>query len=65
MRLTVNGREQETAATTIAALLAELALPAERVVVELNRVIVRREEFGSTAVNDGDRLELVEIVGGG
>ena len=36
-----------------------------RVVVELNRDIVSREAHGSTKLNEGDALEIVQFVGGG
>jgi thiamine biosynthesis protein ThiS len=49
----------------VASLLRELALPATRVAVERNREIVRKPEYGSTALAAGDSLEIVTFVGGG
>jgi thiazole synthase len=46
-------------------LLQQLDVPPSRVVVEHNREIRRRQDFESTAVHDGDELELVYFVGGG
>ncbi|MBI2962273.1 MAG: sulfur carrier protein ThiS [Deltaproteobacteria bacterium] len=62
----VNGRERPLAAgVTIADLLAELALGGRRVAVELNRDIVPKSEYASRPIRDGDRIEVVQFVGGG
>ena len=50
---------------TLAALLATLNVPAERVAIELNKTIVRKREWGSTLVGEGAQVEIVEFVGGG
>ncbi|WP_439532634.1 sulfur carrier protein ThiS [Polymorphobacter sp.] len=50
---------------SIAALLAELDLPAEHVAVERNLEIVPRSTFSDVTIEDGDRLEIVHFVGGG
>ena len=66
MLVTVNGEERElAAATTVADLLAELELPTEQVAVERNLRIVPRDRFGAVALAEGDRLEVVTLVGGG
>jgi len=43
----------------------QLDLPAQRVAVELNRNVVRRNDWSSTMLQDDDRLEIVHFVGGG
>jgi len=66
MELVINGERRRLAAgLTVSALLQEFGLEAGRVVVELNREIVPREQYGATPLHDGDALELVELVGGG
>lgn len=65
MRLTVNGSEEETAAATVAELVAARGLAAEQVAVEHNGVILPRGEWPATRLAAGDRLELVAFVGGG
>lgn len=67
MTLTVNGRARTVPeGTTLATLLDELRLDPHLIVVEHNRTILRdRERFASTALRDGDALELVHFVGGG
>lgn len=66
MKLQINGEEREVAeGLTLAVLLEQLAMKADRVAVELNREIVRREAWAQTRLQPGDRLEIVQFVGGG
>jgi thiamine biosynthesis protein ThiS len=62
----VNGEERLVAdGRTIADLLAELRLGGRRIAVEMNRDIVPRAEYASRSIGDGDRIEIVQFVGGG
>ena len=62
----VNGEERLVAdGRTIADLLAELRLGGRRIAVEMNRDIVPRAEYASRSIRDGDRIEIVQFVGGG
>ena len=64
--VTVNGDERHVAdGRTITEFLAEFDLVPGMVVVELNREILPRDQFGETVVREGDRIELVHFVGGG
>ena len=66
MRIRVNGEDKEIAdGLSVAGLLDELQIRAGRVVVELNRDIVRRDVHASTLLKEGDSLEIVHFVGGG
>ena len=66
MQLVINGEPRAVAhATTVEHLLAELGLDARAVVVELNRVIIRRPALASTPLAEGDSVEIVHFVGGG
>jgi sulfur carrier protein len=66
MKLLINGEERGCGdGLTLAALVEELGLKADRVAVELNQTIVRREDWARTKLRDGDRLEVVHFVGGG
>jgi len=66
VNLLVNG-EAVTApdSVTVAVFLARLELPQKGVAVERNREIVPRSAYGSTILADGDRIEIVQFVGGG
>jgi len=50
---------------TIADLLAGLQLGGRRVAVEINLDIVPAGEYRSRAIREGDRIEIVQFVGGG
>ncbi|MFB3812743.1 MAG: sulfur carrier protein ThiS [Terriglobales bacterium] len=66
MRLIINGEEREFAdGLTLSALVEQLGMRADRLAVELNRDIVRRDRWATTTLNDRDRLEIVHFVGGG
>jgi sulfur carrier protein len=66
VKLHINGEERELAeGLTLAALVEQLGMKADRVAVELNRDIVRRELWAQTRLQGGDRLEIVQFVGGG
>ncbi|MDW7645960.1 MAG: sulfur carrier protein ThiS [Desulfuromonadales bacterium] len=66
MTILLNGREKTLeAALTVAELIEQLQLAADRVAVELNRAIVSRQAFDTTHLQDGDQIEIVHFVGGG
>jgi thiamine biosynthesis protein ThiS len=62
----VNGESRETApGTTVTALLAELGLNSGRVAVEYNLKILPKTKWDETQIEQGDRFEIVQFVGGG
>jgi thiamine biosynthesis protein ThiS len=66
MKVYVNGESRDlSGAISLSALIAELDLPVARIAIELNREVVRRNEWGSTMLKDEDRIEIVHFVGGG
>lgn len=66
MRLQVNGEAREIeGVATIAELVVALELDVRKVAVERNLEIVPRSLHGDTAVAEGDRIEIVQFVGGG
>lgn len=65
MRVHVNGDPREVAAGTILELVQELDLDPRKVAVECNLEIVPRSLHATTALAEGDRIELVIFVGGG
>jgi sulfur carrier protein len=66
MRLFVNGEERAfSGVSTIAALIASLALDPRKVAVERNLEIVPRSTYARACVADGDRIEIVHFIGGG
>jgi sulfur carrier protein len=66
VNLVVNGQlEQLPDGATVADLLARLKLPAKGVAVEVNLQIVPRARHAEHELREGDRLEVVSLVGGG
>jgi thiamine biosynthesis protein ThiS len=66
MRLWINGQQREAPAlATVADLARWLELPAFGSAVELNGQVVRRPDYPGTRLGEGDRLEVVRLVGGG
>ena len=66
MRIQVNGEMRElTGSLTVRELLDTLNIGPGAVAVERNEQIVPRAEHATTALCDGDRVEIVQFVGGG
>ncbi len=66
MQIVVNGRtRQVTDKLTVAALLDELDITVRHVAVEVNQQLVPRGQHPQYQLADGDRLEVVTLVGGG
>jgi sulfur carrier protein len=64
--ITVNGASRRLdAPLSIADLLAAEGLAGKRLAVERNGEIVPKSQHAATAVEDGDRIEIVVAVGGG
>jgi sulfur carrier protein len=66
VNVVVNGRSETLPrGLTVAELLARLKLPAKGVAVEVNEQIVPRTRHAEHQLSEGDRLEVVSLVGGG
>jgi len=66
MQILLNGESLELPdGTTVADLLVRLELTGRRVAVERNLDIVPRSQHATTALADGDQLEVVHAIGGG
>jgi sulfur carrier protein len=66
--LKINGSEKsfpEGPPETLSRLLEQLEIDAATVVAEVDGAIVKRDDFGTTALSDGQSIELVRFVGGG
>jgi thiamine biosynthesis protein ThiS len=66
MKIIINGEERSfDAPLTLAALVQRLGMKTDRVAVELNLDIVPRDQWPARQLSEGDRLEIVQFVGGG
>ncbi len=62
----VNGKRIElNQPTALLDYLEQLGVNPRAVAVEHNGEIVQRADYGSTVLRDGDRVEIVRMVGGG
>jgi sulfur carrier protein len=61
----VNGENRQCAKTQLPHLLQQLGMNPRLVAVEYNGEILHRQFWESTEIQEGDRLEIVTIVGGG
>ncbi len=66
MELYVNGEEKRfTGPLSVSGLLTALALEPRSIAVERNLEIVPKSLYDATALADGDKIEIVQFVGGG
>ena len=66
MRLTINGEERSfEGELDLRGLVRALGLDVRKVAVERNLEIVPRSTYAQVLLADGDRLEIVQFVGGG
>ncbi len=66
IRIRVNGDERELReGCRLSELVDELGLKPELVAIELNKKLVPRAQRDETVLAEGDRVELVTLVGGG
>ncbi len=65
MQIQLNGEPRDISAATIEAMVLELGFDPRKVAIERNLEIVPRSLHAVTALAEGDRIELVQFVGGG
>ncbi|EGK12807.1 sulfur carrier protein ThiS [Kroppenstedtia eburnea] len=67
MNIQLNGKQHDVPESIcdVEALITHLGLSDQIVVVEKNRKILDRDQYGEVRLEEGDRLEIVQFVGGG
>ena len=69
MKIKVNGKEKYielgNEKTLLSRTLEHLGYKSNTIVVEVNELIINSQKWDDLILNDGDRLEIVSIVGGG
>jgi len=66
MNITINGIEKNyTSSLTLEALLIKLGHANKKVAVEVNKEIIPRSQLKNKLVVDGDKIEIINAVGGG
>jgi len=66
VELRVNGKPRASReGLTVVGLLADLQIHPQRVAVQLNGEILRREQFPEVVLKDGDTVEIITFMAGG
>ena len=69
MKISVNGKEKkielENEKALLSSILEFLGYKQNTVVVEVNDLIINSKKWENEIIKEGDRLEIVSIVGGG
>ena len=61
----INGEIQDSSSKNIKELLASYDLREDHVVVEVNEIIIEKELYESTLLDQSSRIEIIAFVGGG
>lgn len=65
MQLTINGEIQQTTSKTIQELLLELGIEDKVMAAAVNMDVVKKDVWSSFQLNENDRVEFLQFVGGG
>jgi sulfur carrier protein len=66
MNIILNGEPRDLPeAATVAQMLALLGYGERRVAVERNRAVVPKSRHATESLADGDRIEIIQAIGGG
>ncbi len=66
MKVFLNGEAREIGSGTDLIKLLELfSFPTQRIAVEVNKAVVRRNDWNKTVLNESDVIEVIHFVGGG
>lgn len=61
----VNGETLQTGAASVPELVAEMGLPPQLLLIERNGLALRKSEWESTPLEEGDRIEILRVSAGG
>ena len=66
MQIILNGNETEVSdGLTTAQLIEDLGLQDQRIAVEVNQELVLRSDLSTQLIHTGDRVEIIQAIGGG
>ena len=66
MKIIINGIEKNyTSSFTLETLLIELGYANKKVAVEVNKEVIPRFELRNKLVVEGDKIEIINAIGGG
>ncbi|MBL8023493.1 MAG: sulfur carrier protein ThiS [Elusimicrobia bacterium] len=66
MNVTLNGEPRHvTEGLTLADWVTELGLVSGRLACEVNGQVIRRADYATVHLSEGDQIEMVQMIGGG
>ena len=66
IKIIVNGRQMTVNLKySLKNLIDKLKLPIKKIAIELNRQIVDKKRIGKIILKSGDKIEIVNFIGGG
>ena len=66
IKITVNGKQMTVNLKySLKRLIDKLKLPIKKVAIELNKEIVNKKRISKIILKSGDRIEIVNFIGGG
>ena len=66
IKITVNGKQMTVnLKISLKKLIDKLKLPIKKVAIELNREIVNKKNISKIIIKSGDKIEIVNFIGGG
>ena len=66
MKIIVNGQAKNISEVIFfSSLLDDLKIDRERIAVEINLEIIKKDRYDSLKLVEGDRIEILQFVGGG
>tara|TARA_B100001175_G_scaffold310576_1_gene313780 strand:+ start:1366 stop:1584 length:219 start_codon:yes stop_codon:yes gene_type:complete len=66
IKITVNGKQMTiNLKISLKNLIDKLKLPIKKVAIELNREIVNKKRISKIILKPGDKIEIVNFIGGG
>lgn len=63
--ITLNGQQCRVKPGTLLSLVDELGYSGKRIAVEVNLEIIPRSQWAQVMLHDGNRVEIVQAIGGG
>ena len=66
MKISVNGEIKELPeGISVSEMIECLSLPSRRMAIEVNKQVIRKQDWAALKIKDGDHVEIVHFVGGG
>lgn len=66
VKITLNGKPSEVEeGISLSNLLAQMKIEPQKVACEVNQKIIKRAQYASTNIAEGDAIEILQMIGGG